>query len=160
MPHCERRLLRLASGFCLIALCSLLTSCGQEDFCYVTGTVRLDGKPLADAVVQFNPTNAAGPKSASESYAGASYSNSATDANGWYNLKFSRSRLGVLPGTHRVEIWTSYDWGGPGIELVPPKYRGEKSTLSKEVSLGSHVIDFDLSSDGYEPAKGRKAPKK
>src|SRR4051812_26010597 len=65
----------------------------------VSGVVTLDGKPLANAYIAFQPMSGAGEKH----LAAGSYGN--TDASGAYSLRLMDSdQSGATVGTHRVEI--------------------------------------------------------
>jgi hypothetical protein len=116
----------------------LLAGCGGgPTLGRVEGTVTLDGQPLADAKVEFQPT------SGSPSYA-------TTDAQGDYKLMFAPDQYGAIPGDHVVRITTFQASSEPGStdvveERVPAKYNSE-SELHKNVTTGRQEIDFPLSS--------------
>lgn len=116
--------------------------CGHnEDLGTVTGTVTLDGEPLADAFIEFIPTSGEG----SPSYG-------RTDANGKYELKFSRSESGAWLGPNTVRITTEdvEDVNGEEQfipEKVPTQYN-VNSTLTADVESGSNTFDFELDSEG------------
>jgi hypothetical protein len=129
---------------------SLLAGCGNKgpELGHVTGTVKLDGAPLANASVQFLPT------SGRPSYG-------STDASGHYVLKFTESKPGAIPGDHTVRVSTHHR-GDPETgtkaepERIPAKYSGAKSELKKKVEPGANTIDIEISSkDGKveQPAK-------
>ncbi len=84
----------------LLALFSVGCSSGKTEvkLVEVKGTVTLNGKPLADADVQFSPkgSGAGGP------------SFGTTDKDGHFVLKYSDGRPGAVPGPHMVTI----SWGG------------------------------------------------
>lgn len=109
----------------------------------VTGTVTLDGKPVANAIVTFNPD-----------FAGGSNSLGRTDASGKYRLEFSQDRKGAMVGKHLVDITTKKmtasdmpDTGEPvavpEYVAIPAKYR-KRGSLVVEVSDNRNVIDFAL----------------
>jgi hypothetical protein len=96
----------------------------------VTGTVTLDGRPLADAVVAFTPE---GPGRTSLG---------TTDAAGRYRLAYLRDIPGANPGRHVVRITTaSVDEGRP--EILPATYH-RRSNLEAQVEPGDNTIDFAL----------------
>ena len=145
----------------LLALfvCVLGVGCADSDLGQVTGTIHLDGQPLEGAMVTFYPI-------ASESVVksgdrgGASYGR--TDANGEYELIYSRTKDGAEIGEHKVVITTLEESGGgdygPGTpERLPKKYNVE-TTLTAEVKPGRNVIDFlDLNSEGEkQQARGAR----
>lgn len=99
----------------------------------VSGTITMDGQPLAGAKVTFTPTDGR-PVSA------------ITDEDGTYKMGPSDKSDGVAQGQYRVTIEK-----GPGDEgdpkasgpIVPPKY-SSASGLVVEVRLGANVFDFAL----------------
>lgn len=104
----------------------------------VTGTVRVNGQPLAYALVVFQPISPPG-----------TYGSAYTDQQGQYRLLFSRDKDGAPVGTHRVTIRAAKGEelpedakGGPKI-VLPPKYNDE-SELERKVEPGSNVHDFEL----------------
>jgi hypothetical protein len=122
----------------------MVTGCGPSgpEIARVQGTVTMNDKPLAGAVIMFVPIG--GRPSASE-----------TDANGKYVLEFSAGRKGAIPGMNRVEINTArlaYEKDGknyPAVkESVPAKYN-RNTELEFNVEPGkNNIADFALKSDG------------
>jgi hypothetical protein len=112
----------------------------------VSGIVTLDGKPLANAHVAFQPTATTG-KSAGMGSAGV------TDQNGAYMLRLSDSdQPGAVIGNHRVEINLKQEADDrdpklrPPSKALPPQYN-RQSTLEFNVeSGGSAAANFDLKS--------------
>jgi hypothetical protein len=80
----------------------LVAGCGGGSgpkYVKVSGTVTLDGKPLADAIVQFAP------KGSKDNQNPGKTSSGYTDANGHYVLKIANEdKEGALVGTHVVRI--------------------------------------------------------
>lgn len=104
----------------------------------VTGTVKADGKPLANATVTFYPQPTGRPSSGK------------TDENGQYKLIYSADENGAIVGEHQVRISTADDGGDYGKskpETLPSKYN-IATELKKEVKPGKNVIDFDLDYKG------------
>jgi len=86
-----------------VAAASLcLTGCSEEKFPLVpvSGRVTLDGEPLPDARVAFEPIAAEG-----ESMAGPG-SYATTDSQGRYSLKTLDGRTGAVVRKHRIKIGT------------------------------------------------------
>lgn len=113
--------------------------CGGGDVGYVGGTVTMDGAPLPDALVTFQPE-------------GGRPSYGRTDQSGRYELIYTRDEKGAVPGKHTVSISTLQE-GDPdeGTESVPEKVPAKYNTnteLTREVEPGPNEFDFDLSSEG------------
>ena len=98
-----------AAFFLAAALCGCDTTTPRADYSSldlvdVTGTVTLDGAPLADAVITFDEPD------------GRSFSFARTDADGGYEMRFDSDVNGVTPGLKRVQISTTRSIVG----LEPP----------------------------------------
>ena len=136
----------------LLVLGLLLTAgCGGSGVAPVSGTVTLNGKPLAHATVVFQPDGDGknpGPGSSGT-----------TDENGRYSLRvMTTNAAGALVGRHKVSI-TAYAGDAEGESsaptttttlirkaLIPPEYNAQ-TTLTFEVpSGGSTSADFNLKS--------------
>ncbi len=113
----------------------------------VSGTVKLDGNPLPDAIVKFESAD-------------GQYSVGKTDSSGQYTLQFDSEKQGVTPGEKTVRISTAASLGEGGeeedggsegqpankTELVPEKYN-KKSELKRTVEpKGDQTFDFNLKS--------------
>jgi hypothetical protein len=126
----------------------------------VRGTVRLDGKPLAGAVVMFLPVGMKGTVSVGE-----------TDAEGAYKLTYLNSD-GTTAGDYRVTVSYLESTGGKpqGIyarfspsyrpemvgakERLPAEYSAQaKATLRARVPPAGATIDFDLKGPMLDPPK-------
>ena len=113
------------------------------EIAHVEGTVKMDGKPLANAAVVFIPENGRP--------AGAT-----TDDQGHYVLNFTAGRRGAIPGKNSIRITTQRDPsetpdGKPipaSPETIPVKYNTD-SALEFTVQPGQkNVANFDLVSGG------------
>lgn len=125
----------------------------QPELGTVTGTITLDGQPLAGVAVVFQPDN-------------GRPSRGMTDAQGKYELTYIRQTKGAKVGPHRVEIAPSEEGeveeveeaeGGDGEEqqaspkpksgksAVPARYN-VKSELKADVKSGANTFDFALES--------------
>jgi hypothetical protein len=102
----------------------------------VSGTVKLDGKPLANATVRFIPLDDSGKMDRK----GASVALGLTDDSGHYRLIYVKDTMGAAVGQNRVEIQARDD---SGRERVRREFNGQ-STLQREVKSGSQVLDFDV----------------
>jgi hypothetical protein len=141
-----------------IALMCSLAGCNSEKLPglgTVTGTVTMDGKPVPDAMISFEPTTP-----------GMSAALGKTEANGNYELYYSRGHKGAPLGENIVKITTFGETGDEDNrqvrkETVPTKYN-VKSELKADVKRGSNKFDFDLKSGGevYQPGEPEKKGKK
>lgn len=132
--------------------CIALAGCGgPAGVGAVSGTVTLEGKPLASAVVKFAPKDGGAP------------SRAITDESGRYALRYTRSYSGAVVGEHVVSISTyaaaipDAEPAKPEVpEKVPAKYNAN-SELVVTVKSGSNTLDFPLDSKGpiVQPAKGK-----
>jgi hypothetical protein len=107
---------------------------GAPELAPVTGVVTLDGKPLADALIAFEPDD------------GPTASIAWTDENGTYDLEFKGGLKGALLGTHKVIVSKPEGEEGESTEALPARYNSE-STLTREVKPGKNVFNIDLTSD-------------
>lgn len=131
------------------AVCVLLTfsGCGKSTvpMVEVTGIVMLDGKPLADAKVNFVATPGKEKASVQDSIA-------VTDQNGAFTLQGVHGDKGAMPGKHKVIIskLVSKDGKPLPVESDPALLLGKsKELLPKKYS---HVMDSELTAD--VPEKG------
>jgi hypothetical protein len=114
------------------ALCLLfLSGCGQGDrppLGTVHGTVMRDGRPLAGAMVLFEPVEP------------GRGSIGVTGDDGGFELHYLRKDKGAKVGMHVVRITT----GRQG-NAIPARYNTQ-SMLKEEVKRGDNRIDFRLTS--------------
>jgi hypothetical protein len=106
----------------------------------VSGTVTLDGKPLAGVTVRFTPI---------ENTPGTGAAGS-TDKDGKYSISDRRGDKGAAVGAYRVTIYMS-DMGPPQPSSGPrlsEKYRSaDQSILRATVPEGGAKVDFPLKSN-------------
>jgi hypothetical protein len=121
---------------CVISVLTILgcSRSHQPPLGLVGGTVRLDGAPLANAIVRFTP---AGPGRTSEGI---------TDADGHYRLRYLRAIPGANIDQHTVRITTASEENG-GREVLPPRYHS-RTELEARVVNGLNNHDFALRSQG------------
>jgi len=130
----------------LLALSALVLAIGcsqgdMPDIGYVEGTVTLDGNPVANALVTFQPEHAR-----------PSYGR--TDDSGHYELSYTDDAKGATIGAHTVSISTA-SGGDPdqdipaSKETIPAKYNAN-TELKADVKAGDNEIDFPLESAGGE----------
>lgn len=140
----------------------LATGCdGAGSVVPVTGTVTLDGKPLADAEVVFHPDPAKG--------AGGDSASGFTDAQGRFTLRTGRTgKDGAAPGFYRVVVTDTAGVGDltnpggvpgegaggpakgsdPKRPRLPATYSDQTRTplTDVEVRAGDSPLTFDLKS--------------
>ena len=119
----------------LVVLLLALPGCGQSgaQIAPVHGHVKLDGQPLANAEVQFQPDG---------SQRGSS---GRTDAEGRYYLMYKRGQPGAMVGPHTVRISVSNE-----VVKNPPIIAARfdtKSELHREVQSGDNEFDFDVTTE-------------
>lgn len=132
--HCH---IFILSG-CLAVGC--LTGCGGGDvpeLATVEGIVKVAGKPLPNAIVDFTPTQKGRP------------STGVTDENGRYSLVYLADTSGALIGTHKVtiervstdaeDVMTEEELAGLALPAG-----ASNGTVIKEVKVGDNVIDIDI----------------
>ena len=127
-----------AVAWASLILALFLTGCGSDgpERGVVTGRVTLNGEPLENADIEFQPDEG------SPSYG-------MTDGKGWYDLMYTRDKRGAMVGEHTVRITTSTtdtDVRGNDVAIpqrVPPKYNAQ-SELLREVKPGRNKFNFEL----------------
>ena len=120
----------------LILLLIVQAGCGKggQQIAPVHGRVTLDGQPLPNADVQFQPDGSQRPSSGR------------TDAEGRYELMYKRGQSGAIVGPHTVRIWVS-----PEVVRNPPIIAARfdtKSELRREVKSDDNEFDFDVTTEG------------
>jgi hypothetical protein len=118
--------------------------CGQSgpEIAPVSGRVTLDGQPVFEAEVLFQPDDMKSP------------SYGFTDKEGRYELGYKRGVKGALIGWHTISIQMDTEVLGQNgklmrrPQLIPRRYY-EQSELRREVKSGEeNEFDFALTSDG------------
>ena len=135
-------LLTAALVSCVVVGCSTAPQIDYESagLVDVSGTVTMDGKPLANAMVFFETPD-------------ERFSYGRTDESGHYEMRFDNHAMGVMPGPKTVRISTSMaatedEASIRQVETVPAKYN-KKSELKREVKPNeAQIFDFDLTSEG------------
>lgn len=142
------RLKRLVARTAVFSLVLFLAfaGCGGRNspsLADVSGTIQMDGKPLADASVTFIP-------------ASGRPSTGTTDNRGYYTMTYSEQADGVVPGSCRVMISTAKrgrenEDGESGLglpETVPAEYNLDTSLVVDVKPGTSNTADFSLTGGG------------
>ncbi len=118
----------------MLLLAVLIGCSGGSQVAPVKGRVTLDGHPLENADVTFQPDGAQRP------------SIGRTDANGQYELAYKRGQPGAIVGEHTVRIYVSSELV-PNPPHIPAQY-DTHSQLRRKVEPGQeNVFNFDLRSN-------------
>ena len=137
---------RLAFSLVASSIVALI-GCGGEHYpvAPVSGRVTLDGKPLADARIGFEPRRQGDqPNAGPGSYA-------KTDADGRFVLKTLDGQSGAVVTTHDVWIRTyvapanrSGEIVDAAAERVPPQYNDATTLTFVVPAEGTEQANFDL----------------
>lgn len=140
---------RLFAGLALLLVLCPMSGCGGQPykFAKVSGTVTLDGQPLADARVLFTPTEKKNPGPSSSA---------TTDASGRYTLAAISGQPGAVVGNHRVSITTARgkgssrdDRGTQAVQEILPACYNADTRLSFDVPPGgTDTADWKLARKG------------
>ena len=126
----------------------IVAGCGSRiSVAPVSGTVTLDGQPLANAHVLFQPVATSGKTNVGTgSYA-------MTDGSGSFSLRQADTdQPGAVVGQHRVEISYKVETDDrdpktrPPPKSLPPRYNRESELQFQVERGGSKVANFDLKS--------------
>jgi hypothetical protein len=130
----------------LVAVVALAAGCSGQRVVPVSGRVTLNGQPLANVHVSFQPI------SSGSNHDAGSGSYAITDNDGRYTLKLVHGdTAGAVVGKHRVEITPrntddDADRRGKGaVTGVPARYN-RNSELTFDVTGGTDKADFPLTS--------------
>jgi len=132
-----------------IALLAALAGCAsQTKIALVAGTVSMNGQPLPQAMVEFQPD-----------FGAPSYGY--TDAEGRFELSYQPHQAGALVGKHQVRITTAGEKTDPRTdcarqtpEIVPESYN-EQTELVVEVVPGKNQVDLRI--EGRRTSRHRRS---
>ena len=131
-------LMRAGFGLRLLCIAAAMAApgCGGEKFktAGVTGTVTVEGQPVAGVMLEFEPERVDG------TILPAAYGS--TDAEGRYSLERvggSRGGAGGVVGKNTVRISAPE---GSQTQVAP--FYAEEGAFTREIVEGSNVFDFDL----------------
>jgi len=129
MAHVISMVTKRTSLACMAMLISVsLARCGGGETANVgsvSGTVTLDGRPLASASIVFQPEK-------------GRPASGGTDDNGYYSLSYSNNQSGAIVGPCQVTISTAFENedGKVSPERVPANY-SQPGVLTADVKSGS-----------------------
>jgi hypothetical protein len=134
-----------------IALCLMVISgCGDSkdyELAPVSGVVTLDGQPVPQAEVVFQPIGTA------EKSAPGPGSVARADESGRFELKTIRDEPGAVVGSHSVAIYShreapaggsDVDVGPPRTEAIPARYNVDTKLTFDVPADGTTAADFKL----------------
>jgi hypothetical protein len=125
---------------------------GSGKYAPVSGQVTLNGSPLADATVSFQPDATIGRGSSGK-----------TDAQGKYSLMvLGTGEKGALVGKHKVVITAPEgpppdpqdDNPKPRPDRVPPQYNANSTLTFDVLAGGTDQANFPLAGSPPEPEQG------
>lgn len=143
--------MRASKGLTALAPIALLVGCGGEfQMAPVSGVVTLDGEPLANASLYFQPQRTgSGPIVGPPSIG-------VTDEEGRFRLRAQTNDTGAVVGEHRVSISTFESrmvdpQNSDRVEVVseervPPRYRAPSQLTFTVPSGGADDANFELTS--------------
>jgi len=120
--------------FLLMCATAFSGGCGSGfKLAQVSGTVTVDGAPVPNLQVVFEPQDKTQPSSIGF-----------TQADGKYELRCSSGEPGAVPGAHTVRVTTveTDDPAGPPL-TIPAKYN-TSSQLTNEVKPGANTINVEI----------------
>jgi hypothetical protein len=132
---------------CLVFPALAALGCGSSgNLAPVSGVVTLDGKPLANALVSFQPIAGQGGTAGVGSYG-------TTDAAGKYSLRTTDTDApGAVVGNHSVVIDLKVESDDrdprsrPPVKALPAKYNKQTELQFKVEPGGTSAANFDLKS--------------
>ena len=128
----------LSCGLLLVGTACSSRTAGYPDLGPVIGTVTLDGKPLGEVTVMFQPENGRA-------------SIGKTNAEGKYELVFTEVAKGAKVGPHHVSFSQEIPEDDIRATMRPPRHLSR--SFDVEVTFEPNVFDFEL---GQESAKATK----
>jgi hypothetical protein len=139
----------VARFICTVSLV-LTIGCGSEEYGVVpvSGTVTLDGQPLADAQVSFEPTGA---ESAEQIVGPGSFGRS--DGEGRYKLETVWPvQDGAAVGAHRVRVTTAKNASDADNarlvgEKIPRYYLDDSVRIVRKISEPTDSLSIELFTD-------------
>lgn len=132
--------------FSVVALTVWTSGCGggRPKLIQATGTVKLDGKPLAGAIVSFQPV-------AAEAGGFQRPSSAVTDSEGKFTPGTFGEKDGLPAGKYRVAVQKREPLGTGGAQSsAPDKYQW--ITPRRLADPNTSGLEVEVTSSGLEPA--------
>jgi hypothetical protein len=110
----------------------------------VQGTITINGEPAEGIHVEFHPQPT------------GRYGLGITDKNGDYEVQFTRSQKGALPGPNIIRIMAYRNPEDDSSQYLPSEYNSgaeENAELNVEVSRDNYEFDFNVEMDAGELAE-------
>lgn len=143
----------LFAGAALL-MASAAAGCGGSGYelAPVSGIVTMEGAPLANSTVVFEPVATAGSEESGPASSGR------TDAAGHFELKLADGSPGAVVGRHRVRIWPEDTAGGTGEgdsvdNDVSAADAGDSERHEDEQEEESDVMDYSQTPEDMIPAR-------
>jgi hypothetical protein len=135
---------------CLLLLAGLvaLSGCGKGPYetAPVSGRVTLDGQPVANAAVMFQPVAPEGTVNPGPGSYGI------TDAEGRYTLKLvGKETRGAVVGKHKVRV-ENYTDPGDSSDDGPRKRVKPAQPIPGKYNRGEAILEFEVPADGTDKA--------
>jgi hypothetical protein len=136
--------------------------CSDNKLAPVSGRVLVDGEPIANLVVLFQPMGSASNPNPGKGSAGR------TDKDGRFTLEQDAGVPGAVVGKHKVAIFTALtdrelkintetgsEDGAPAgpKEIIPPKYNDQTELTFEVTSAGTTEANFNLVSNRKKKTK-------
>jgi len=118
---------------CLCVGCGGGSGLKEPDLAPVSGVVTVKGQPVANLMVQYEPTDVAG---------GLSFG--VTDNQGRFQLKYKGQKSGAPVGTHRVRIQVANEAEAPPEEMIPPKFNTDSQLTATVTAKGPNEATYNL----------------
>jgi hypothetical protein len=140
--------MRIATWLAAPLLLFLLGGCGSDNLAPVSGTITMNGKPLANANVNFQPIGSDNKEVGPGSYG-------KTDADGHYSLRLkSTERPGAVVGKYKVSITMGVDSQSDANgqkDPIPGRFNANTKLECDVPAGGTDKADFSLDSKPDPP---------
>jgi hypothetical protein len=136
------------SRLSLLVALLVLSGCskGPYDTASVSGRITLNGVPVADAAVMFQPVAPEGNINPGPGSYGI------TDADGRYSLKLvGKETPGAVVGKHKVRV-ENYTPPGDSSDDRPLKRSKQATSIPLKYNRGEAILEFEVPAKGTDSA--------